>query len=180
MLFVSDFPLADLRGYHKNPRRGDVEAIKKSILANGVYKPIVVNKGTYTGREREVLAGNHLTTALRDLGRESADVVFVDVDDDQAARIVLADNRASDLGSYDIEALTSMLSDLDSLDGTLYEADDLDGLLGADDEDDEDEPEPSGKPTNWGVIVMCENEEEQLGLLQQLLEEGLAARALSA
>lgn len=187
MEFVKDVPLAELRTYHRNPRRGDVEAIKTSILANGVYKPLVVNRGTHTGRSSEVLAGNHLMKALRDLGRDSADVVFVDVDDDQAARIVLADNRASDLGSYEIESLIELIQSVDDLEGTLYTDEELSGLLAADDTDadadtdadtDADAGEGAGT-TTYGVVVMCASERDQLALLNELLERGLPARALS-
>ena len=40
-------PLTDLNLYHKNPRIGDTQAIKGSIVANGIFRPVVVNKGTY-------------------------------------------------------------------------------------------------------------------------------------
>lgn len=55
---AENLPLTQLNTFHKNPRRGDVEAIKGSLVANGQYRPIVVNKGTHTGRPFEVLAGN--------------------------------------------------------------------------------------------------------------------------
>ena len=42
--------IKDLKIYHQNPRVGDVEAIAQSLQVNGAYKPIVVNRGTHTGR----------------------------------------------------------------------------------------------------------------------------------
>src|SRR5438046_2266586 len=36
--------LSGLRPYDRNPRRGDVQAIKESLLENGQYRPIVVNR----------------------------------------------------------------------------------------------------------------------------------------
>lgn len=126
--------VSDLNTYHRNPRTGDVEAIMASMKANGVYKPIVVNRGTHTGRPMEVLAGNHSLKALRNLAEQhpdqeqwqKVDTWVVDVDEDRAARIVLADNRTSDLASYDDEELASLLGTLDGdLEGTGFDPDDL-------------------------------------------------------
>ena len=131
---------ADLALYHRNPRRGNVEVISGSLRANGQYKPIVVNAGTHTGRPNEVLAGNHTLTAIRDLAEKHPDderwqnvlVHVIDVDEDRAARIVLADNRTSELGTMDDTALAEMIDSLDGdLDGTGYDDDDLAEILEA-------------------------------------------------
>ncbi|MGZ7294620.1 6-carboxytetrahydropterin synthase, partial [Streptococcus pyogenes] len=61
--------------------------------------------------------------AARDLAEEGVsdfaelDCYVVDVDEDQATRIVLADNRTADIGSYDNEELLALLETLgDELD----------------------------------------------------------------
>jgi len=127
-------PLTDLNLYHKNPRVGDTQAIKGSIVANGIFRPVVVNKGTYTDKPNEILAGNHTVKAIRELAEEhpddarwqNVDVWMVDVDTERAARIVLADNRTADLGSYDNEELLGLLHIVgDNLEGTGYDSDDL-------------------------------------------------------
>mgnify|MGYP005793907555 CR=1 FL=1 len=127
--------LKDLQLFHNNPRTGDTEAIADSIRANGVYKPVVVNKGTHTGRPLEVLAGNHTVKAhqlLVEEGHEeytTIDCWVIDVTEEQANRIVLADNRTADLGSYDNTALLDLLTSIDhDLDGTGYDYEDLDDL----------------------------------------------------
>jgi ParB-like chromosome segregation protein Spo0J len=103
---------------------------------NGQYRPIVVNRGTHTGRPSEVLAGNHTLIAARDLGWEHIAVVWVDKDDDGAARVVAADNRTADLGSYDERLLAELLTDLPDLDGTGYDPGDLDALVALLEDDD--------------------------------------------
>lgn len=147
-----------LRNYHRNPRKGNVDSVVASLMAHGQYRPITANIGTHTGRPNEVLAGNHTLKAFRKLatelpndGRWNAILVhWVDVDEDQAKRIVLADNRTSELGGYDSKALAGLLSDVShDLTGLGYTAEDLDAInsagLGADIEvdlglDDDDEP----------------------------------------
>jgi hypothetical protein len=123
--------------YYKNPRLGNVKAIADSLRAHGQYKPVVVNRGTHTGRPMEVLAGNHTVKAFRDLQEAEPDdprwgllaAFVIDVDDDRAARIVLVDNRSPELGTYDNAVLTELLSDLGDLTGTGYTDDDLSDLM---------------------------------------------------
>lgn len=159
-------PPSQLRLFQKNPRKGNVGAVAASLQAHDQYRPIVANIGTHTGRKLEVLAGNHTVKAFRALAQKHPDdqrwsgilVHLVDVDEDQAKRIVLADNKTSEEGSYDNTELAGLLGDLqDSLDGfgaTGFSFSDLDGLIPDDDPEvdpealvdyDELPPEPSGR-----------------------------------
>ena len=121
-------PVDGLKPYHRNPRQGDIGAIVQSLEHHGQYRPIVVNS-----RTQEVLAGNHTLAAARELGWQEIAATFVDVDEDQAARIVLVDNRANDLATYDADALTDLLKELaleeEGLSGTGFDGDDLDDML---------------------------------------------------
>lgn len=113
-----------LKPYEKNPRKGNVRAIADSLATNKQYRPIVVQKST-----KRILAGNHTWQAAKILGWDSIAVVFVDVDDDQAKRIVLADNRTNDLAEYDNRILAELLKDLQTPEGTGYSQTDMDALL---------------------------------------------------
>jgi DNA modification methylase len=128
---MSQHPVADLRTYHRNPRKGNTAVIAQSLQVNGQYRTLAVNRGTHTGRPNEVLAGNHTLMAARDLGWDSIAVTYVDVDDDQAARIVAVDNRASDIADMDDRLLLELLADLPDLDGTGYDPGDLAALEAA-------------------------------------------------
>lgn len=130
-LVVTQEPVGGLHTYHRNPRRGNVAVIASSLTVNGQYRPVVVNAGTHTGRPNEVLAGNHTLMAARDLGWASVAAVTVDVDDDQAMRIVAADNRTADLGEYDDRLLLELLAELPDLDGTGFDPGDLTDLEAA-------------------------------------------------
>lgn len=136
-------PIGDLNPYHRNPRNGDIPAIAKSLTVNGQYKAIVVNRGTHTGRPNEILAGNHTYAAAVELGWDRIAVTWADVDDEAAARIVIVDNRTSDLAGYDTTLLAEILAELPSLDGTGYDQDALDELL-----DDSGLPEPIALPSD--------------------------------
>jgi hypothetical protein len=135
-----ELPPSELRLYQRNPRKGNVGAVAASLKAHGQYRPIVANIGTYTGRRLEVLKGNHTLKAFRSLAeREPGEprwskvlVHLVDVDEDQAKRIVLVDNKTSSKGGYDSAELASLLGDLnDSIEGfgaTGFTFADLDAL----------------------------------------------------
>lgn len=117
-------PIADLIPYPGNARRGDIDSIAESLRAFGQYRPIVVQKST-----RHVLAGNHTMAAAKSLGWSQIDVHWLDVDDEKARRIVLADNRHADRGHYDLHDLADLLQAADTLDGTGYADEDLTRLL---------------------------------------------------
>lgn len=126
-------PLGELHPYRGNPRRGNVQAVKESLLANGQFRPLVVNS---TPAGHVVLAGNHTLQALRELHEEDPEggwgtalVHVVRVDEAAARRIMLADNRTSDLAAYDDTALLAELAALDEFDGTGWTEDDMTALM---------------------------------------------------
>jgi ParB-like chromosome segregation protein Spo0J len=120
-------PISTLSPYPNNPRRGNVDAIAASLTAHGQYRPILARS---TG---VVLAGNHTLAAAQQLGWQEIAAVQIDVDDETATRIVLADNRTADLGTIDDADLLTLLSELADTDaalvGTGYTLDDLGALL---------------------------------------------------
>lgn len=120
-------PIGSLKPHPKNPRRGNVEAIKESLKTTGQVLPIVVQKSTM-----HILGGNHTWKAAVDLGWRSIAVVFLDVDDVKAERILLVLNRTNDLATYDTDALADILAGLDEPAlGTGYGEDDVAAILEA-------------------------------------------------
>lgn len=118
----------DIVTHPRNPRRGDLDAITTSLEAHGQYKPIAVQKSS-----GHILLGNHTYLAACRLGWTQIAAIYLDVDDDQALRILLADNRTSDVGDYDNDELSQLLKELagtsEHLAGTGYSDDDLSDLL---------------------------------------------------
>ena len=112
-----------LKEFTGNPRKGNIKELVESLKANGQYKPIVVQKST-----KQILAGNHLWKAAKELGWAEINIVEIDVDDANAKKIVATDNRLADLGGYDEKLLLDLLGDID-LTGTGYVPADVDDLL---------------------------------------------------
>lgn len=113
--------IADLQMYHKNPRIGNVAKIAESLEKSEQYRAIVVNVGTKTKRKNEILAGNHTYLAARRLGWTEILAHIVDVDDTQAAVIVVADNKTSDSGEIDQAIMAEVLAGLPDLSGTGFD-----------------------------------------------------------
>jgi DNA modification methylase len=141
--------LDKLRPHPKNPRQGDVGAIHISIEANGFYGSVIAQKST-----GHIIAGNHRYLAAKHANAEAIPVTWVDVSDEEAVRILLADNRTNDLATYNDDALAELLEDLmretGSVEGTGYDADDLDDLLrelqGQVEVTEDEVPEPPADP----------------------------------
>lgn len=120
-------PTTDLTTHPDNPRQGDIGAITESIKRHGWYGTLIAQRST-----GHVLAGNHRLQAAIALGITHVPVTYLDVTDEQARRILIADNRTSDLATYDDEQLSSILQELEydgGLDGTGYDGDDLDDII---------------------------------------------------
>jgi ParB-like chromosome segregation protein Spo0J len=180
-------PIDAVKPHPDNPRHGDLAAISASVARNGFYGTIAVQRSS--GR---ILAGNHRWEAAKAQGLTEIPVVWLDVDDKAALRILLADNRTSDLGSYDKEALAEILLELraaEELSGTGYGELDVgkilvemgDALILANKEDsDEVSARGSGemKAFEYRVIIDCRDELHQTELLDRCGAEGLTARAL--
>ena len=100
-------PVADLHLMPGNPRRGDVDAVARSLSAFGQRKPIVVRRG-----DNVVIAGNHTLRAARQLGWPEIAAVWVDDDDATAKAFSLADNRTAELGGYDDAELAALIGEV--------------------------------------------------------------------
>lgn len=102
-----------LKVHPRNPRRGDVGLISRLIQENGFYGAVIAQKSS-----GHILVGNHRFLAAREQGQAAIPVIWVDVDDEHALRILLSDNRSADESAYDDQLLTEMLGSLPSVEGT--------------------------------------------------------------
>ena len=120
-------PIDSVAEHPKNPNRNEVERISESIEQNGFYGTILVQKSTGF-----ILAGNHRHRAAKEAGLTEIPVTFLDVPDDQAAKIMIADNRIAEFGRRDESALADLLKELDGesgIEGTGYQEVELEQLL---------------------------------------------------
>lgn len=117
-----------IKTHPKNTNQGDLGVVIESIMANGFYGTIVVNRKTM-----HVVSGNHRLKAAIELGYKDVPVTFINVSESEELRILAVDNRSTRLGVDDDMMLAELLSTLaiepEGLLGTGYDGDDLDALL---------------------------------------------------
>lgn len=177
-------PIDRLKPHPDNPRRGDLDAIARSIQTNGFYGAVVAQRST-----GHVLAGNHRLEAARREGAAEIPCFWLDIDDSAALRILSADNRTSDLGGYDQQALAELLTriqaDSGTLDGSGYSQEAFDAVVAAAGDAVLEAAGKSEKKNNIGdrglefrIIVDCESEAQQGELLARFESEALKCRPL--
>jgi len=150
-------PIEEVQPHPRNPRQGDVGAMSLSLEKFGQYRPAVVQAGT-----GYIVAGSHMWRAARALGWTHLAVLLREMDDEEAASLMLADNRVADRGSYDQAALADLLQDLAATTGGLdpalgYDLDDLDALMA--DLDRSGPPAPPAPPREPAAAVPGSDEE---------------------
>ena len=143
--------------YHpQNPNQGDVGAIAESIQVNGFYGALLVQRST-----GYVVAGNHRLMAAAHLKADSVPVLIADLTDEEALRIMVADNRTAALASIDFDDLATILVALadtpTGLAGTGHDGDDLDEIVLA-----LDEPEDGWGTTGSLTITFAPHDAEQV------------------
>ena len=187
--------LTELQG---NPRRGDVEAVKRSYAAFMQQKPIKVQR---RGSELVVIDGNHQLRAARELGWDKIAATPFVMDDGnggtreatvaEANAYALAANHTSDLGTYDEAELLAMmqsvyLNDVSMFEATSYSESDL---LGAGDPpltDPDDVPETAPAITKLGDLwllgkhrVLCGDATDRAAYDRVLTTEHLTGAVLA-
>jgi ParB-like chromosome segregation protein Spo0J len=170
-------PIDAIKPHPQNPRQGDTGAIHQSIQTNGFYGTVIAQRST-----GHILAGNHRWQAAQQAKAKTIPVTWIDVDDDHALRILLADNRTNDLATYNDAALTELLKsiqdDTGTLAGTGYDEKELDTLLQKLNQTETADDNSDQLISAYQIIVTCTNEQQQVNLLEQFAEQGYQCRAL--
>jgi DNA modification methylase len=119
-----------LTPWDKNPRN-NAEAIKqvaKSIERFGFASPIVARQA-----DGRIIAGHTRHAAALKLGLEDVPVRFLDIDEQKASALALADNKIGEIATWNDDTLGEILAELEQdgfdLDGLGWSDDELDGLL---------------------------------------------------
>lgn len=134
--FEAAVPLGRLSLFPGNPNEGDLDVIAESVDELGFYGAVIAQKST-----GKILAGNHRFMTAADAGAETLPVIWADVTDEDAAKILAVDNGSNRRGTVNRSALLALLQPMESLRGTSYTADDLMQLL--------KEATPPGPPSGF-------------------------------
>jgi site-specific DNA-methyltransferase (adenine-specific) len=142
----------------KNPRDNEhaVQAIADSISRFGFAAPIVARRA-----DLRVIAGHTRLKAAQRLNLDLVPVRLLDVTEQEADALALADNRLGELAEWDDAALGEALAELRAqgadLDGLGWAEHELDELISELDPDTDDhEPEPEPEPDTEGIDTLPE------------------------
>ena len=141
---VQEVSLEKLRPYERNAKKhgpGQVEKLKASILEFGFLTPCLIDS------DYNLIAGHGRVMAAKELGIPSVPCVFIEgLTEEQRRAYILADNRLSELGEWDMELVMGELAELDEL-GFDTELTGFDFQVEPEITDDEDDvPEPPAEP----------------------------------
>lgn len=133
----------ELVPWAKNPRKNDpaVDAVAESIQRFGFASPILARN-----QDGRVIAGHTRLKAARKLGLQQVPVRYLDLDDDSANALALADNKLGELAEWDDAALAEILRDLEKksepIDNLGWTADELNTIIDAIEPKEETELQP--------------------------------------
>jgi ParB-like chromosome segregation protein Spo0J len=159
-----------LKEHPQNPNVGDTEIIDESINVNGWYGAVIAQRST-----GYILKGNHSYRVAKNKGAKEIPVIWKDVDDETALKILLSDNETAKRSEYDEAKLEELLAGLETLEGTGFDKasrleHDDNGASGDGDAtttpsisdlvDEHEIPDDKHKE-EFAVIIMCASAQQQ-------------------
>ena len=160
-----------------NPRVMSSEsktALRESVLAFGLVEPIVWNRQT-----GHVVGGHQRLDVLVEAGVESVEVIEVSLAEEREKALNIALNHRSLQGDWDLDKLTPLLEEIHDLpEFAPLKFDELEKIAITDFPEDEVEKKQLDLPEKFNILVECENEAQQVELLEKFGTEGLKCRAL--
>lgn len=111
---VQEVPVADLVPYERNAKQhgaDQVDKIVNSIKEFGFLSPCLID------RDLNIIAGHGRILAAKKMGLQTVPCVFIDgLTEEQRRAYILADNRLTELGEWDMDLVFEELTDLDAMD----------------------------------------------------------------
>ena len=109
---VQEVAVAVLKPYERNAKIHSGEQVQKiaeSIKEFGFLSPCLID------REKNIIAGHGRVEAAKLLGMETVPCVFIEgLSDEQRRAYILADNKLTEMGEWDMDLVMSELTDLNA------------------------------------------------------------------
>ncbi|MBR4025474.1 MAG: ParB N-terminal domain-containing protein, partial [Mycoplasmataceae bacterium] len=165
----------DIIPYENNPRHNEnaVDYVANSIKEFGFKVPIIIDK------ENVVVTGHTRLKASEKLGIKKVPVIMAsDLTEEQIKAFRIADNKVAQFSSWDMEKLELELEDI-NIDMCEFGFEDLNMVIEDNEQIDETTDTHFNYKEQFGVIVMCKNEEEQEQIYNRLTEEGYECKVVA-
>lgn len=172
---IIHMPINELVRYKNNPRKNAdaVDYVAESIQKFGFKVPIIID------RNNVIVAGDTRYQAAKKLGLEAIPCVKADdLTDEQIKALRLADNKVSEFSKWDMDKLESELLELLNTDMEAFGFEDMEKELEEAQEEINAESSFNYKE-QYGVIVMCADEQQQQETYEQLIEAGYECKVVA-
>ena len=186
---VKDISVDILKEYENNPRFNDnaIDKVAESIKQFGFKVPIVVD------RNNIIVAGHTRYKAAQQLQLDKVPcIVADDLTPEQVKSFRLADNKVSEYSTWDQEKLYIELMELETLEfnvesfgfniqeiSTTTTEDDLEQEKNFNDDNEINTDSNFNYKEQYGVIVICENEEQQEHIFNELMQQGYECKVVA-
>ena len=179
--------IENLIPYKNNARTHSEEQIVKivnSIKQFGFINPVLVDG------KLNIISGHGRVLAAEKMKLKEVPCLFIeDLTEEQKRAYIIADNRLALDAGWDEDLLKMELEELKNLDIDLsitgFDINEIDDIL-KNIEDMEESEEENGNPNNsfnyqeqYGVIVICQNEEEQEKIYNDLSQKGYECKVVA-
>ena len=160
-----------LKPYERNAKihgEEQIELLMNSIREFGFLSPCLVERDTFN-----LIAGHGRVEAAKRLGMEKVPCVFVeDITDEQRRAYILADNRLTELGTWDMDMVNIELGELDDMGFDV-------SVTGFELNVEDSEPaerESVAFHDSLSVVVSCKTEEDAESVYNELTDRGYKCR----
>jgi hypothetical protein len=164
-----------------NPR--NVGLIEESLQEVGAGRSIVIDE------DGVVLAGNATIEAAGNVGIENVRIVEASGNEiiavrrrgltqRQKTRLALFDNRTAELADWDAEALVALAQAEEAMLAGMLSESEIEALAGDVEDGGHGDEAGFNYKTQFGVIVICEDEPSQRAVFERLSGEGMTCRVV--
>ena len=158
----------------KNPRNNQKAILKvaKSIRRFGFGEPILARE-----ENREIIAGHTRYRAAKALGLKRVPVRFMPLDEDEAHKLAIADNKLGEIAEWDDEKLEDMVLEMSIQEAQLLGFE-MKELAAFGDEDEQKDTQSKLTGLVYKLVVTCADEGAQADLMNRLELEGFEVSPL--
>lgn len=179
--YVSTDELQEYKNNSKLHPSSQIDQIASSIEEFGFNNPILAWHND--DGEPEIVAGHGRLMAARKLGIAELPVVFLDhMSEEQRRAYIIADNSTNLSSGFDMEILSVELDAIVDIDMEQFGVEIAEASIGDEgaDETDVTGGEPSfNYKEQYGVIVMCADEDDQERVYNRLTDEGYTCKVVA-
>jgi hypothetical protein len=180
--FTKVVDIQTLRPHPENAKIHDDVKIEASLGAHGQFRSIVISE------DLVVLAGNGTYANSMKRGRRKMAVIQLPIAHDSTqAREIMAVDNGSNIPEWDkglLEALLGQIvADGGDLEAAGYDDKFLEELMKANGEQGPalgDDKSDEALPEGYAILITCEDEQQQVELLERFQGEGLKVKAMVA